>query len=367
MLVVSRLASPPCRSLSRGVFASAKALGASSPGFPAKVQCGAVAGGAKASPWPATGPGFRGFAKPAVICACVKLQPNCRSMTMSSGPTKPEAGFVTIIENGFQRDVPEQMMYDESGEGEMHTHDGQVYIGAWKNGKKTGKGILKTRSIANSPEIIYEGNFANDVLDGHATLRMMRKDPKGDAEEPVFVYDGLWMNGQRHGPSIVKTKEYVLKVEYKKGHRASKGQVEYRNGDRYDGGIFGGYPRPLLHHGLGKMTHASCDEADWEGMWCKGKRVEEGDVDDSSFPATTSDSPQAQHLDEEKTIAKAETTRDIIYADEIHRRGTVKYADGRVYEGEYKARTDPHGRGVMRYPDGSVYDGEWKDGKRYGE
>jgi hypothetical protein len=366
MLVVSRLASLPCRLLSRGAFASAKALGASSLGFSAKVQCGAVAGGAGAS-GPAIGPGFRGIAKPAALHACAKLQPNCRSMTTSSGPSKPEAGFVTIIENGFQRDVPEEMMYDESGEGEIHTHDGKVYIGAWKNGKKTGKGILRTRSIANSPEIIYEGQWVNDVLEGHVTLSMTRRDAKGGADEPIFVYEGFWVNDKRHGPGVVTTKEYVLKVEYKRGHRASKGQIEYRNGDRYDGGIFGGYPRPLLHHGHGRMTYASCDKADWEGMWCKGERVEDDDVDDSSIPATTSESPQAQLPDEEKTIAKAETIRDIIYADEIHRKGTLKYADERVYEGEYKARTDPHGRGVMRYPDGSVYDGEWKDGKRYGE
>ena len=43
-------------------------------------------------------------------------------------------------------------------------------------------------------------------------------------------------------------------------------------------------------------------------------------------------------------------------------RGTLRYANGDVYEGEYK-EGKKEGRGTMRYANGSVYEGEWKGGK----
>merc|ERR1719506_2170001 len=43
----------------------------------------------------------------------------------------------------------------------------------------------------------------------------------------------------------------------------------------------------------------------------------------------------------------------------------MRFADGRVYDGEWKAGKQ-EGRGVYRYPDGELYDGEWKAGEREG-
>ena len=42
-------------------------------------------------------------------------------------------------------------------------------------------------------------------------------------------------------------------------------------------------------------------------------------------------------------------------------RGTFRFADSAVYEGEYKA-DKKEGRGTYRYADGAVYEGEWKAG-----
>jgi len=47
-------------------------------------------------------------------------------------------------------------------------------------------------------------------------------------------------------------------------------------------------------------------------------------------------------------------------AGERNGRGTMRYSDSAVYEGEWKA-DDRHGRGTMRYADGDVYEGEWKE------
>ena len=74
---------------------------------------------------------------------------------------------------------------------------------------------------------------------------------------------------------------------------------------------------------------------------------------------------------------------------EPHGQGTMTYADGSIYFGEWKdgkrhgkgLRTFPdcgeyfgewkddkrHGKGILRFPDGSAYTGEWKDDKRHGQ
>ena len=52
-------------------------------------------------------------------------------------------------------------------------------------------------------------------------------------------------------------------------------------------------------------------------------------------------------------------------AGEMEGHGTKRYADGSVYEGEWKANHKA-GRGMMRGADGNVYEGEYKDGQREG-
>ena len=48
-------------------------------------------------------------------------------------------------------------------------------------------------------------------------------------------------------------------------------------------------------------------------------------------------------------------------AGEFEGRGVMRYANGDVYEGEYKAGKK-EGRGIYRCANGNVYDGEWKAG-----
>ena len=52
-------------------------------------------------------------------------------------------------------------------------------------------------------------------------------------------------------------------------------------------------------------------------------------------------------------------------ADEKEGRGTYRYVSGNVYEGEFKTG-EKEGRGTCRYADGDVYDGEYKAGKKEG-
>ena len=45
-----------------------------------------------------------------------------------------------------------------------------------------------------------------------------------------------------------------------------------------------------------------------------------------------------------------------------HGQGTMTYAVGATYTGEWKDGKK-HGLGTMTYPDGRTYTGEWKDGR----
>lgn len=47
-------------------------------------------------------------------------------------------------------------------------------------------------------------------------------------------------------------------------------------------------------------------------------------------------------------------------------RGTFKWPDKRVYEGEY-VNDKKHGKGVFTWPDGRKYKGNWVNGKQHGK
>ena len=46
-------------------------------------------------------------------------------------------------------------------------------------------------------------------------------------------------------------------------------------------------------------------------------------------------------------------------------RGTARWPDGEMYEGEWRAG-QKEGRGAITHPNGDVYDGEWRAGKKEG-
>jgi hypothetical protein len=44
----------------------------------------------------------------------------------------------------------------------------------------------------------------------------------------------------------------------------------------------------------------------------------------------------------------------------MHGRGVFKFANGDMYDGDWKDNY-MHGRGFFKYADGSSYEGEWKN------
>ena len=46
-----------------------------------------------------------------------------------------------------------------------------------------------------------------------------------------------------------------------------------------------------------------------------------------------------------------------------HGRGTMRYANGDAYEGQYSDNFR-HGREIFKYANGDVYDGQWENNKK---
>jgi hypothetical protein len=86
----------------------------------------------------------------------------------------------------------------------------------------------------------------------------------------------------------------------------------------------------------------------------------------SDLPADILSLPRIQH---KMRKLKIDPERDLGVPAEIspagNSRGTFKYADGSLYEGELVDGL-PHGKGVLRFIDGGVYEGEFVDGDRHG-
>ena len=49
----------------------------------------------------------------------------------------------------------------------------------------------------------------------------------------------------------------------------------------------------------------------------------------------------------------------------MHGKGTFKWPDGRVYEGDY-VEDKKQGMGTVTWPDGRAYEGMWKNGMQHG-
>ena len=211
------------------------------------------------------------------------------------------------------------------------THDGDFYIGDWKDGKMTGKGTRKYSKHGD----IYTGDFVSGQR--HGKGKYVWKGGKEDGD----IYVGDWIKGKMTG-------------------KGRKFYAQY--GDVYDGNFIDG-----RRVGNGKYTWGKTGGT-YEGPWKDGKmhghgkRVfgDNGDIYIGDFVMSNREG-----------------------------KGRYTYANGTVYEGEYKQnKADGHGKytyktggtyegelkdgfrqgfGVYHYKSGAIYVGEWQNGKEHGK
>ena len=116
-----------------------------------------------------------------------------------------------------------------NGQGTFSYHNGDIYVGEHKDGKKHGQGTyvfngpknMFTRSYVYTPGDKYVGEFKNDKKDGYGTYVWIE-------EEAIYV--GEWKDGKRHG----------------------QGTFTYNNGDKYVG-----EHKDNKRHGQGTFTSVS--------------------------------------------------------------------------------------------------------------
>lgn len=75
--------------------------------------------------------------------------------------------------------------------GIMTYQDGSTYIGAWVDDKREDPNGTLVWKEGDGNSSTYKGSFKNDKRSGHGVYTW--------TAQPDYCYEGLWMNGQRHG------------------------------------------------------------------------------------------------------------------------------------------------------------------------
>ncbi|KAJ8918624.1 hypothetical protein NQ315_013130 [Exocentrus adspersus] len=138
---------------------------------------------------------------------------------------------------------------------------GDRYKGDWKEDKKSGKGVLLTRTNE-----LYEGDFDRNYRHGFGVLCNQIPNTK------VFTmaYRGSWKNGwpEGNGLRVYKDGGYYL-GHWKRGKRHGRGQMWYADKSWYDGEWVDD-----MRQGLGVFVRA--DGNRYEGSWYKDKKHGQG-------------------------------------------------------------------------------------------
>ncbi len=171
--------------------------------------------------------------------------------------------------------------YIRSGTGTLTYANGDVYTGEWKNdeihgqgrfeyysstdvyegyiegGKKSGFGKYTYKSLTQSPNTIYEGNYQNDLPNGQGKLTFY----------DGSVYEGNFTNGTRQGQGKhTFANGDVYEGEILNGRAHGQGKYTFACGDVYEGQFEHG-----VIHGQGKYTWAS--GRDYTGLFKNGVAV----------------------------------------------------------------------------------------------
>eukprot|EP00923_Selenidium_pygospionis_P005062 GHVN01008432.1.p2 GENE.GHVN01008432.1~~GHVN01008432.1.p2 ORF type:complete len:200 (-),score=40.26 GHVN01008432.1:622-1221(-) len=102
------------------------------------------------------------------------------------------------------------------GEGKHTTPDGEIYQGMWLDGKRSGKGKCTFAPTGSGTPAVYEGDWLNDECDGegqftHSDGSVYRglwkggtPNGKGKHTAQGRSYEGMFVNGERHGVGVYK-------------------------------------------------------------------------------------------------------------------------------------------------------------------
>lgn len=129
----------------------------------------------------------------------------------------------------------EVLNWEMHGQGQLvcrASKDGYVYKGSFFKGKYHGSGELR-----NSKNVIYIGEFKDDFKSGKGVeMVMKRKKNPTKGENPLIrksMYNGDFLEGYRNGEGVEETSHATYRGEWKGGVKCGKGEMVYKNGDKY--------------------------------------------------------------------------------------------------------------------------------------
>lgn len=201
--------------------------------------------------------------------------------------------------------------------------DGTTYFGQYRKGLRYGKGI----QFFPAAGLWYEGLFRDDHPDLYGRFYTltngqftegthMRGIATGEGEilyREGGTYRGGLLEGKPHGTGVEFVGGNRYEGKFRRGVRNGMGVMHYEDGSKYEGEFVN-----RAMHGRGRY--------EWND-----KRVYEGDFK----------------------------------LNQMDGQGVFSWPDGRRYVGEYK-KDKKHGYGEFTFKDGRVYRGNWIDGRQDG-
>lgn len=114
-----------------------------------------------------------------------------------------------------------QFLYGlQHGTGRMTYKNGDIYLGQWKRGLRSGIGTL------SALDWTYTGHWSRDMRSGNGRF----------VSEVSGIYEGYWKRDLRHNQGIQTYKDGVTYVGgWSRGRKTGHGVQEWPNGDKYTG------------------------------------------------------------------------------------------------------------------------------------
>mmetsp|Transcript_56619 Transcript_56619/g.99506 ORF Transcript_56619/g.99506 Transcript_56619/m.99506 type:complete len:810 (-) Transcript_56619:59-2488(-) len=226
------------------------------------------------------------------------------------------------------------------GQCKVEYSTGEVYEGSLNLGLREGSGrcVYPDRStkVASDKENTLNTASPATTAPDPSTLALS---PASTASERVYIYQGTFHNGYRHGKgTMTYPNGDVYEGKWERDHRHGAGTLTSLTGEK----LTGVYKNDKLLSGEGSMVLKSGETA--TGTWVNGMMNGHG----------TTTHPDG-------------TTYTGNFVDNYpHGTGKMMYKSGETYEGEF-VRRKRHGQGVLTYANGDKYEGQFENGKRHGQ
>jgi hypothetical protein len=213
------------------------------------------------------------------------------------------------------------------GQGRAKYADGEQYLGEFKDGRRHGQGVLFSRNKYTK----YEGEFKDGAPNGHG-IETYYSRLIGGGKKINKQYVGAFKDGKRNGLGILSSFDGLLRKE-----------GVWANGDFV-------HSEKVIPPPLKQQTDVAINEE-------KSKSDSDQQAQSKLPPCTSVDYSKNSH---DKRIAKWHNCygRYVFDLNDSNR--------GNVYEGDFQYGMY-NGWGTITYAGGGKYEGEWKDGERSGK